>query len=52
MAKDWAYSADSLTTTVTYTFDDPPTAPACATEQTAPYTCTTSRIVDLLGRTV
>lgn len=52
MSKAWAYSADSLTVTITHTFEDPPKAPACASESTPPYTCTETRTVDLLGRTV
>ena len=47
-----AYSPDGLTTTLTHTFDNPPAKPACATEDSAPYTCTETRTVDLLGRTV
>ncbi len=52
MSKAWDYSPDSLTLTVTHTFDNPPQAPACAGENSPPYTCTETQKVDLLGRTV
>ncbi len=52
LSEAWAYSADGLTTTITHTFGAPSAKPACATESSAPYTCTESQTVDLLGRTV
>jgi RHS repeat-associated protein len=57
MSETWAYAWVSTpqpgyTITITHTFADPPEKPACATESSAPYTCTESQIVDLLGRIV
>jgi len=52
LSEAWAYSPDGLTTTITHTFGAPAAKPACATESSAPYTCTESQTVDLLGRTV
>lgn len=52
MSKAWAYSPNGLSVTITHTFTDPPEKPACAAENSAPYTCTETQTVDLLGRTV